>query len=183
MQKISGPINTQAFISYARGHKPFEEAFNLVTKLYAKQKRQHLGSKYITRTGTVASLLLDYSLQPTAMVAAVLEETLQRTNLKPETIEKLYGADVLAMVLVLNPPRQDDAAAVAAHGEGLKAAGYQAQTVKIVSLLENVVVIPSNRLSASVGYLEHVQTLLPYLEGGNQELLDRLKAALRRALA
>ena len=183
MRTISGPINTQAFIAYARSNKAFEEAFNLATKLYAKQKREHTGIKYVSRPSTVASLLLDFAMQPATMVAAVLEETLHRTTLKPATIQSLFGPDVLALVQVLTPPDISDAAAVKAHGEGLRAAGYQAQTVKIVSLLESAVAIPSNRLSACAPQLEHALALVPYLQGGNNELLERLQAALRRALA
>ncbi|CAB5514468.1 hypothetical protein LMG26857_03527 [Achromobacter anxifer] len=183
MQKVSGPINTQAFIAYARQHKPFEEAYNLATKLYAKQKRDFTGIKYISHPSTVAALLLDYQLPAATMVAAVLEDTLSRTSLKPATIEKLFGAEVLALVQALTPGDQRGAEALKEYGERIRAAGYQAQTVKIVSVLDHLCAIPANRLSASIDNLEAWTTLLPYLSGGNAQLLERLTAALRRARA
>lgn len=183
MQKLSGPINTHAFISYARAHKPFEQAYNLATKLYAKRKREHTGIKYISHPSTVASLLLEYELHPDTMVAAVLEETLALTTLKASTLETLFGAQVLDLVKALTPPMHEGAGLRLAHGESLRAAGYQAQTVKIVSLLDHVVSIPANKLAASAQRLDDFVALLPYLEGGNQQLLARFKAALRRAAA
>lgn len=183
MQKVSGPINTQTFIAYARRHKPFEEAFNLATKLYAKQKRDFTGIKYISHPSTVASLLLDYQLPAHTMVAAVLEETLSRTNLKAATIENLFGAEVLALVQALTPGELAGSEARQAYGEQIRAAGYQAQTVKLASILDHVCAIPAKRLSESVDNLNAWADLLPYLVGGNAELHERLTAAIRRARA
>lgn len=181
MRIQQGPINPKAVIAYARQHKHFEEAYNLVTKLYAKQKREFTGVQYISHPSTVASLLLEFSPTPEMMLAALLEETPTRTRLKWETIEKLFGPAVLRMVQDLQEPELAHEGWLA-YCEQVATQDYATKTVKLASLLDHACAIPSRKLSDCYARLGRWEQLLPALKGGNSELHDRMSAVLKRAL-
>lgn len=183
-QKIQGPINSKAVIAYVQAEKSFKEALQLAEKLYKKHKRDYTGVAYFSHPTTVASLLLETAVQPTQMAASALEDMLLFERVKPSTILDKFGADVLSMVETLTPlfhvnGERDHKS----HGERLQAAGYPVQTIKLASLLDHVCSVPKKKLSEAFKLLEEVDTLLPYLQGGNAELLRRLQAALRTARA
>lgn len=184
LKQVPGPINSKALVGYVQKDKAYEKALDLARKLYKGDKRDYTGVQYVSHAMTVGSLLLEIRAQSSTMVASALQDTLARDRLQPKTIAEMFGDEALANVQALTPPANlGDAASVQAYGEQLKAAGNAVQTIKTVSLLDHVCSVPRKKLGEAFKLFDQVQALLPWLEGGNAEMLRRLTVAVRNARA
>lgn len=187
MKSNNGPINQQALIAFGYKHKAFEQAGNLATKLYKKQKREFMGVNYLSHPLTVCSLLLEFTAEASTLVAAMLAETLVRTNLREASIEEQFGPVVLTKVKALTPGwglnETPTAEQVQAYGAQLKACGSDVQNILVASMLEKTCAIPSSKLSAMASQLLVFKELATYLTLANSALRTRLDFALKRALA
>lgn len=184
MKIAQGPINSKALVAYVQKDKAYEKALDLSRKLFKGDKRDYTGVQYISHAMTVGSLLLEIQAQASTMLASALQDLLARERVKPKTIEELFGAEALTNVKALTPVKLVNGDLdIKAYGEQLKAGGNAIQTIKTASLLDHVCSIPKKNLAGAFKLLEQVDGLLPYLEGGNAELLRRLSVALRNARA
>lgn len=184
MKFVQGPINSKALVAYVQKDKAYANALMLVRKVFKKDKRDFTGVAYESHAMTVGSLLLEIQAQSSTMVASALMDLLAREKVKPATIEEQYGADALAAVQALTPSKLFTGDVdIKATGEKLQAAGNAIQTIKTAALLDHVCSVPRKHLSAAFKLLDTADGLLPYLKGGNSELLRRLTVAVRNARA
>lgn len=184
MKFVQGPINSKALVGYVQKEKPYAEALMLVRKVFKKDKREYTGVAYESHAMTVGSLLLEIQAQSSTMIASALMDLLAREKVKPSTIEEKWGAVALANVQALTPVKLFTGDVdIKATGEKLQAAGNAIQTIKTAALLDHVCSMPKKNLSAAFKLLDIADGLLPYLEGGNAELLRRLTALVRNARA
>lgn len=182
----NGPVNARALVGYAFQEKMFKDAMIVAEKLHAKKKRDYTGIGYFSHPSTVATLLLEQPLSVNVemMAAAALEDMLAFERIKPQSIETQFGARVLKMVQALTPVKHVNGQRDhKSFGEQLQAGGYDVVTIKLASLLDHVCSIPKKNLSSAFELFNEVDALLPYLHGGNSELLRRLEASLRSARA
>lgn len=68
------------------------------------QVRKYTGEAYITHPEAVAELVRNHGLSETAIVAALLHDTVEDTNATFEDIEELFGKEVAEYVWYLTKP-------------------------------------------------------------------------------
>lgn len=183
MQKQISPVNSKAIIAYAKQEPEYKKALDLAKKLYQKDRRQYTGIEYLSHPLTVGSLLLDFAVQPSAMVVSALEDVLVRTTLTEQALREQFGDAIADKVVALTAPKTVTPETLQVHIKRLQAADPDVKTVKLASLLDHICSIPANKLKHAAGYLADCKALLPALEGGNAELMRRVTGALRRAAA
>jgi len=71
---------------------------------HGKQKRKGTEIPYITHPFMVAMILRDAGYTEDEVIAGVLHDTLEDTELKPDYIENLFGKDVLDIVVGCTEP-------------------------------------------------------------------------------
>ncbi len=74
-----------------------EKAYKFAKKLHEGQFRVS-GEPYIIHPVEVAKILVGLEVDTHTLIAAFLHDVLEDTDTKPETIEKLFGSDVLTLV-------------------------------------------------------------------------------------
>lgn len=74
-----------------------DHAIDVATKAHAKQKRLS-GDPYITHPLAVSKLLIDWEMDIDSVIAGVLHDTVEDTELTLEQIESLFGRDVAFLV-------------------------------------------------------------------------------------
>lgn len=184
MTKVQGPINSKAVIAYCYKDKSYAKALELAKKLYKKVKRAYTGVEYLSHPLTVGSLLLELGVSSEAMQASALQDTVEKTTLKATTVRTEFGDAVSDLVNALTPVTTPDGMVdIAAYTAAIVAAGVEAQTIKLASILDDVCSIPANKLSAEAERIGVLATIAAGLTGGNAELARRVQAAVRRARA
>lgn len=74
-----------------------EHAIDIATKAHEGQKRKS-GEAFISHPLSVAGILVEWELDIDSVLAAVLHDTVEDTNLTLESVEALFGADVAFLV-------------------------------------------------------------------------------------
>jgi len=74
-----------------------EHAIDIATKAHKTQKRKS-GEPYITHPLSVAKILIEWEMDIDSVIAGVLHDTVEDTDLTLEDIESLFGADVALLV-------------------------------------------------------------------------------------
>jgi GTP pyrophosphokinase len=77
--------------------KGIKKAVDLAKSLHSHQKRKS-GKPYITHPLNTALRLSKIRLDKDGIIAAVLHDTLEDTNIKPPQIRKMFGNDVLSLI-------------------------------------------------------------------------------------
>src|SRR5690606_3579089 len=81
-----------------------EESINLITRAYQLAKEKHLGQMrksgepYITHPVAVARILAELEAGPNTLVAALLHDTVEDTDLTLNDLERLFGKDITSLV-------------------------------------------------------------------------------------
>ncbi len=181
-----GPINSKAVIAYCYKDKSYAKALELAKKLYKGAKRAHTGVEYLSHPLTVASLLLEIGgFSSEAMQASALQDAQGgNTTLKPTTIRTVFGDAVANLVDALTPVKDAEGNVdLAAYKAALIAAGPEAQTIKLASILDDVCSIPGAKLAGESGRIAVLADVAAALTDGNAEIARRVQAAIRRARA
>ncbi|PMQ01764.1 MAG: (p)ppGpp synthetase [Dictyoglomus sp. NZ13-RE01] len=74
-----------------------EKAFRFAQKAHAGQFRKS-GDPYIIHPLEVAKILIDLGMDENSVIAGLLHDVLEDTDVTPETIEKEFNSDVLSLV-------------------------------------------------------------------------------------
>ncbi len=74
-----------------------DHAIDVATKAHLGQKRKS-GEPYITHPLCVAGILIEWEMDIDSVIAGVLHDTVEDTDMTLETIETLFGADVAFLV-------------------------------------------------------------------------------------
>lgn len=74
-----------------------EHAINLATEAHSGQKRKS-GEPYIIHPLSVANILIEWGMDIDTIIAGVLHDTVEDTDVKLDTIENLFGRDVAFLV-------------------------------------------------------------------------------------
>lgn len=183
MKHVQGPINSKALSGYVQKDKEYGKALDLVRlKLFKRDKRAYTGIAYWSHAATVGSLLIEVQAPASAMLASALEEVLALDRMQEATIVELFGAEALANVKALTPPKfLNGDINYEGYGKQLAEAGSFIKTVKAASLLDHVASVPRKKLGEAFKLVEQAEQMLPHLEGANAEILRRLAVAVRMA--
>lgn len=96
-------MNKQAILEAAKPHYnadqllELEHAVDIATKAHENQKRKS-GEPYIIHPLAVAKLLIDWEMDIDSVLAGILHDTVEDTELSLEKIESLFGHDVAFLV-------------------------------------------------------------------------------------
>ncbi len=96
-------MKKRELLEAAKPHYPenqvleLDHAIDIATKAHAGQKRRS-GEPYISHPLAVAKLLIDWELDMDSVIAGVLHDTVEDTDLTLEDIETLFGHDVAFLV-------------------------------------------------------------------------------------
>src|SRR5690554_5087068 len=96
-------MNKSELLSTAATYYPeddvldLEHAIDLATEAHKGQKRKS-GEAYITHPLSVADILIEWGMDIDTIIAGVLHDTVEDTDLKLEKIESLFGRDVAFLV-------------------------------------------------------------------------------------
>ena len=83
-----------------------ETAITTMLEAHGLNRRKSGGGFQASHTLSVALILADYEFDEDTMIAALLHDTLEDTELRPDKIEKAFGPQVLAVVRdVSEPPK------------------------------------------------------------------------------
>src|ERR1700712_4996391 len=74
-----------------------EHAIDIASKAHAGQKRKS-GEPYIIHPLSVASTLIDWGMDIDSVIAGVLHDTVEDTDVKLDEIESLFGKDAAFLV-------------------------------------------------------------------------------------
>lgn len=94
----------QALIDDISHYIKKEENINLITEAYLLAKEKHLGQMrksgepYITHPVAVARILAEIEAGPNTLVAALLHDTVEDTDLTLQDLEKKFGKDIASLV-------------------------------------------------------------------------------------
>ena len=96
-------MNKQAMLDIAKPHYSadqlleLEHAIDIASDAHKDQKRKS-GEQYIIHPIAVAKQLIDWEMDIDSVIAGVLHDTVEDTNLSLEKIESLFGRDVAFLV-------------------------------------------------------------------------------------
>lgn len=96
-------MDKSRLLDYARPHYDendsleIEHAIDIATTAHAHQKRRS-GEPYITHPLSVAAILIGWEMDTDSVVAGVLHDTVEDTDMTLEKIETLFGRDVAFLV-------------------------------------------------------------------------------------
>ncbi len=74
-----------------------DKAFSLANEKHKEQKRSS-GEPYIIHPVSVAKIVIDYGMDCSSVVAALLHDTVEDTDLTLEEVEKFFGKEITALV-------------------------------------------------------------------------------------
>ncbi len=96
-------MDKRTVLSLAHPHYPeeqlleIEHAIDIATKAHAGQKRNS-GEPYVTHPLAVAATLVDWGMDSDSVIAGILHDTIEDTQLTLGEIETMFGADVGLLV-------------------------------------------------------------------------------------
>ncbi len=102
-ERLSAGMSKEAFLDAARGYNPNADirkirlAYEFAENAHKGQKRES-GCDFFLHVKECAYLVAMTKLDTDAICAALLHDVLEDTNTKPETVERLFGRDVLQLV-------------------------------------------------------------------------------------
>ncbi|WP_172415111.1 HD domain-containing protein [Comamonas thiooxydans] len=184
MQKQPDVIDKKALIAAIKKDPVFQKAMEYAKEAYKKDRRAYTGIDYFSHPMTVTSLLGKFDASSHALVLAALEEVVSRGKRTVAQVRAEFGDAVASDVAVLTAPQDTSQTALEGYRDRLAAASADVQLVKLASMLDHIVAIPSNKLKHAAGaFLADFKVILPGLAKGDQDLFSRVQGALRRASA
>ena len=138
-----------------------------------KAFRKYTGEPYIVHplevAETVAAVMPD---DENAVIASLLHDTVEDTDVTLEEIRALFGEDVANLVFELTDPKLEAnrAARKARAREFLSMVSPRAKTIKLADLKNNTKTIVTHDPNFAKVYMREKRELLPSLKGGHSEL-------------
>lgn len=117
-------------------------AFDFAARKHAGQRRKGSGQEpYINHLAEVAALVAEATggLDPVVVLAAILHDTVEDTGTQPEEIERLFGAEVLSVVLEVTDDKSlPEARRKALQVESAAGKSARARLLKIADKTSNL---------------------------------------------
>jgi (p)ppGpp synthase/HD superfamily hydrolase len=159
-------------------------AARFAAEAHQDQRRKRTGAPYVIHPLRVAQRIAEVALPPEvsredALVAALLHDVLEDTPVPRVTLERHFGARVLAIVEELTQdkrlPREERIRLMIAHAATISPA---ARAVKLADRLDNLIEMAVMDEAFIRRYLRETHELLEALRGGCPELEDEIERVL-----
>jgi (p)ppGpp synthase/HD superfamily hydrolase len=150
-------------------------AILMATQAHAGQVRRYENDPYIVHPLRVARTVAFRGHDEDTVIAAILHDTLEDTNLDPRAIDEQFGGHVLSLVRQLTDPAKPEdgnrAARMEINREHAAKASPQAQTVRVADLMDNARSIVAHDPSFAKVYLKEKALMLDGLSQADSDLL------------
>jgi len=151
-----------------------QRALRFATVAHGDQKRKYTGEPYIVHPIEVMEIVKTVPHDDAMLVAALLHDVVEDTDVTIEEIEDLFGGDVAELVgFLTDVSKPEDGNRKFRKGldrEHSAKAPARAQTVKLADLISNSRDILKNDPSFAKVYLHEKSLLLEVLALGDQTL-------------
>lgn len=151
-----------------------DRAIKFATIAHEGQVRKYTGEPYITHPIEVACTVATVQHTTAMLVAAVLHDTVEDTDVTLEDIEREFGAEVRELVYWLTdksrPEDGNRATRKAIDRAHLAQAPPQAQTVKLCDLLSNTRSITEHDREFAKVYINEKRQLLEVMNRGDSQV-------------
>jgi (p)ppGpp synthase/HD superfamily hydrolase len=152
-------------------------AFQMAVLAHGDQKRKHTGEPYVAHLAEVALTLAHHGFGEDVVIAAILHDTLEDTNLRPDEISEAFGEKVTKLVLEVTDVYTPDAYPTlnrkvrkANEVERLSKISFEGKSIKLADLLSNTRSIREHDPEFAKVYLREKRELLKVMGGGHMEL-------------
>ena len=153
----------------------FFDAILFATKAHHGQVRKYTGEPYVVHCLEVAKQVSH--LGSVTMITALLHDTIEDTDVTYEDIENNFGTLIARNVLELTDPLLSAGNRAFRKNivcEKMAKASIDAKSVKCADILDNLPSIQEHDPKFYKVFLEEKRTLIPFLEGADQMLLDEV---------
>jgi (p)ppGpp synthase/HD superfamily hydrolase len=154
-----------------------EQAIEFATRAHDGQVRKYTGEPYVTHPIAVSEIVRSVPHTEDMLIAAVLHDTVEDTDVTLADIEFYFGRTVMDLVFWLTdssrPQDGNRATRKAIDRDHLAAAPAAAQTIKVADLLHNTLSIVSHDPDFAIVYMREKRLLLDVLTQADQGLLAR----------
>lgn len=156
-------------------------AMQFARQAHASQRRKYTNNPYADHLAEVAGIVStvshQHANQQVTLATAWLHDSVEDQDVRPGELERLFGADVAAGVLLLSDLEQGNRAErKAASRRRLATAPAWVQDIKVADLISNTSSIVMHDAKFAVVYLEEKRLLLDVLTLANPELLAIARA-------
>lgn len=162
-----------------------DRAIEFATIAHEGQVRKYTGEPYVTHPIEVSQIVATVPHTTEMLVAAILHDTVEDTDVTLDDIEYHFGRHIMNLVFWLTdtsrPEDGNRAARKAIDRAHLAAAPADAQTIKVADLCDNCKSIVEHDKDFAVVYIKEKRLLLEVLVLADQTLLERAHAQLEEA--
>lgn len=153
------------------------EAMSYCVMWHGRQVRKYSQLPYSVHPIEVMQIVATVIDDEDTLIAALLHDILEDTDVREDTIEELFGPRVLELVEwltdVSKPEDGNRAERKAIDREELSRAPADVQTIKYADIISNMSNVWEHELSFAREYLEEKRLLLEAMTRGNSELYVR----------
>lgn len=158
-----------------------DEAVMFAARAHHGQRRRYTNLPYLGHCLEVMELVMSVPHTEAMLIAAVLHDTVEDTDVTETDISDAFGTEVAEMVMLLSDLEQGNRATRKRLArERLAAAPAAVQTVKLADLISNTRTIVKYDKDFAVAYLREKRELLHVLLKGEPELFERAVSSLNR---
>jgi len=154
-----------------------QEAIDFATKAHGKQKRKYTGEPYISHPIAVMEMVKEVPHTPEMLIAAVLHDTVEDTDVTLKDIKDRFGTKVAELVDgltdVSRPEDGNRATRKALDRVHLSKQGPEVQTIKLADLIHNTTSIEFFDPHFYKVYKEEKIRILELLKDGDKSLMHR----------
>jgi (p)ppGpp synthase/HD superfamily hydrolase len=160
-------------------------AIGFATCAHRKQLRKYTGEPYVNHCRNVATTVENFINSEAAVVAALLHDTVEDTDVTPEEIEAVFGAHVRKLVMEVTdaskPQDGNRERRKQIDREHLAKSSPEGATIKLADLIDNTSSIVRYDKNFAQKYLEEKALLLPLLRHGDPNLWNMAYKTLQEA--
>lgn len=156
--------------------KTVQEAIEFATLAHGEQVRKYTGEPYIEHPIAVMTIVSEVPHTTEMLVAAILHDTVEDTNVTLREIEAKFGSEVARLVFWLTdvgrPEDGNRATRKAIDRAHLAEAPPEAQTIKVADMIHNSESVQQNDPNFWQVYREEKRMLLDVLTRADENLVS-----------
>lgn len=165
-----------------------KQALAFARKAHGDQKRKYKEELYIEHLIRVAEMIREVPHTREMICAAYLHDVVEDTEVSHTDIKKTFGNKVAKLVKELTDeftkekyPKLNRRWRKKKETERLATTSWDAQSIKLADIIDNLPSISENDLGFSKRYVPEMEALVEVLQGGDQKLLLQAKEVVAQA--
>ncbi len=155
---------------------PYLAAIDVAREAHKDQKRKYTGEPYIVHPFAVAGLVASVTHNNDMIVAAMLHDVVEDSNVTLETIKRVFGTNIAYLVKCLTnvsvPSNGNRSQRKHLDRKNIALASKDAKTIKLADIIDNTKNIAACDPEFAKIYMYEKRLLLGVLVEGNRDLFD-----------